>query len=58
LPLTSDEQIKVKSDLGAADAEFTVDPGILGGLVVRVGDKVIDGSVANKVNAMRSQLSA
>lgn len=58
VPLTSDEQIKVKSDLGAADAEFSVDPGILGGLVVRVGDKVIDGSVANKVNAMRSQLNA
>jgi F-type H+-transporting ATPase subunit b len=58
LPLDAAEQAKVKSDLGATDVEFAVDPGILGGLVVRVGDKVIDGSVQAKVGALRQQLSA
>lgn len=63
LPLTADEQKTVKADLSkqlgdVQDVAFEVDPGILGGLVVRVGDKVIDGSVSSKVSAMRQQLSA
>lgn len=63
LPLTGDEQNKVKSDLSKQigsinEVTFDVDPSILGGLVVRVGDKVIDGSMSSKVNAMRQQLSA
>ncbi len=57
LPLDAAEQAKIKQDLGASDIDFAVDPGILGGLVVRVGDKIVDGSVQSKVNAMRQQLS-
>ncbi len=34
----------------------TVDPSILGGLIVRVGDKVVDGSVRGQMNAMKGQL--
>jgi F-type H+-transporting ATPase subunit delta len=33
-----------------------VDDSILGGLVVRVGDKLIDGSVATQLNHLREQL--
>jgi F-type H+-transporting ATPase subunit b len=63
LPLNDAEQASVKADLtkqlgDIKDISFDVDPGILGGLVVRVGDKVIDGSVSSKVNAMRQQLNA
>lgn len=63
LPLTADEQSRVKSDLSkqigdVKEITFDVDPSILGGLVVRVGDKVIDGSVSSRVTAMRQQLSA
>ncbi len=36
--------------------ESRVDPEILGGLIVRVGDKQIDGSVATKLRAMSEQL--
>ena len=33
-----------------------VDPQILGGLVARVGDRVIDGSTSTKLHAMRREL--
>ncbi len=63
LPLTADEQSRVTADLSkqlgdVGNINFNVDPGILGGLIVRVNDKIIDGSVAHKVNAMRQQLNA
>jgi F-type H+-transporting ATPase subunit delta len=38
--------------------EYVVDPAVLGGVVVRVGDVLIDGSVAGKLNALKEQLSA
>jgi len=36
------------------DLQTQVDPELLGGIVVRVGDTVYDGSLANKLNRMRS----
>ena len=61
LPLTADEQTTVKSDIagklgGGASVVFKVNPGILGGLVVRVGDKILDGSVAGKLEGLRQTL--
>ena len=38
------------------DFKFHVDPAILGGLVVRVGDKLLDTSVAGKLAALRQTL--
>ncbi len=35
---------------------YVVDPAILGGIVVRVGDKVIDGSVSGKLAALQEKL--
>jgi len=32
---------------------FRVEPAILGGLVIRVGDKVLDDSVAGKLEGLR-----
>ena len=60
LPLTSEEQSSVKQEVlsksGAAAVTFRVDPSILGGLVVKVGDKVLDGSVAGKLEGLKSAL--
>ena len=60
LPLTADEQGTVKKEIlsktGAEAVTFRVDPSILGGLVVRVGDKVLDGSVAGKLEGLRASL--
>ena len=35
---------------------FTVDPELLGGLVVRVGDTILDGSVKNRADHLRRRL--
>ncbi len=62
LPLSDAEKSTVEQDLRGqlgkeASIEFKVDPSILGGLVVRVGGKVIDGSVAAKLTELRQSLS-
>ena len=61
LPLTTEEQAAVKKDVLAkigrqATISFRIDPSILGGLVIRVGDKVVDGSVAGKLEGLRQNL--
>jgi len=60
LPLTEQEQAAVKNDVlatvGAQAVTFRVDPSILGGLVIKVGDKVVDGSVAGKLDGLRQNL--
>ena len=60
LPLTSQEQDTVKQDVlartGAQAVAFRVDPAILGGLVIKVGDKVLDGSVSGKLENLRANL--
>jgi F-type H+-transporting ATPase subunit b len=61
LPLTQEERKVVSSglaeQLGQAPAiEFKIDPAILGGLVIRLGDKVIDGSVGGRLEALRESL--
>ena len=60
LPLTSDEESTVKKDIlakvGAQAVTFRVDPSILGGVVIKVGDKVLDGSVAGKLEGLRQTL--
>ena len=61
LPLTDEEKASVKQDVLAqvgdqATVTFRVDPTILGGLIVRVGDKVLDGSVSGQLESMRQSL--
>jgi F-type H+-transporting ATPase subunit delta len=38
--------------------QFTQDPAILGGVIVRVGDRVFDGSIRRKVTVLRRTLLA
>lgn len=50
---------KIRAQYGQdVDFEYRVDKSLLGGVVVRIGDKVIDGSVAGKLAAMRQKLEA
>jgi F-type H+-transporting ATPase subunit b len=61
LPLTEEEQKVVTSGLAeelgqAPPIEFKIDPAILGGLVIRLGDKVIDGSVGGRLASLQERL--
>jgi F-type H+-transporting ATPase subunit b len=61
LPLNDNEKDAVRkeitSKIGAQTVAFRVDPSILGGLVVRVGDRVVDASVSGKLGNLRQSLS-
>jgi F-type H+-transporting ATPase subunit delta len=39
-------------------AKYSLDPALLGGAVVRVGDTIYDGSVRNSLNELRARLAA
>jgi len=61
LPLTEDEQGVVRKDvlgrMGAgSEVTFRVDPTILGGLVIRSGGRMVDASVAGKLEGLRRSL--
>jgi F-type H+-transporting ATPase subunit b len=60
LPLTADEESTVRKEVlarvGAQAVTFRVDPAILGGLVIKVGDKVMDSSIAGRLDGLRSTL--
>jgi len=61
LPLSKEEQAAVKINVlnkmgSKAKIDFRVDPQILGGLVIRVGDKVLDGSVSGQLEGLHKAL--
>jgi F-type H+-transporting ATPase subunit delta len=41
---------------GQIELDLKVDPSLLGGLVVQVGDRLIDGSVRSRLERLRNQL--
>jgi len=62
LPLTEGELETVKKDVltkigDQATITFRVDPSILGGLVIRIGDKVLDNSVSGQLENLRQSIS-
>ena len=40
------------------EAKFSLEPGLLGGAVVRVGDTVYDGSLRSRLNELRTRLAS
>ncbi len=60
LPLNTEEEATVRQEvltrIGAKQVAFRVDPAILGGLVIKVGDKVMDNSVAGRLEGLRQNL--
>lgn len=62
LPLTDQEKVLAQQDfsrrLGCdGRVNFRVDPSLLGGLVVRIGDQVVDGSLSGQLEELRQNLN-
>lgn len=62
IPLQEEEKRSIRQELATrldltGDVIFRVDPTILGGLVVRVGDRVVDGSVRSRMEGLRAVLA-
>jgi F-type H+-transporting ATPase subunit delta len=62
VPLTPDEQAALRDKLTERfgtdlEFQFDVDESLLGGIHLRVGDRVIDGSVAGKLATLRDRLT-
>ena len=55
LPLADKEKKAIEKSLKGG-VEYRVNPNILGGLVIHVGDKVLDASVAGKLESMHKDL--
>jgi F-type H+-transporting ATPase subunit delta len=63
VPLDEKDRTKLKSQLSAltgatVEIKTAVDPGILGGIVARVGGKLLDGSTRSKLAALKKQLES
>ena len=62
VPLTAAQEQRLTDVLGriygrTVGLQVTVDPSVLGGLVVQVGDEVIDGSIAHRLEAAGRRLA-
>jgi F-type H+-transporting ATPase subunit delta len=63
VPLTTEEEDSLRANLAERfgsdlEFEFKVDATLIGGVHLRVGDRVIDGSVAGKLASLRDSLAA
>lgn len=62
VPLDEDQQRRLTAAIEKATGQSvtvkaTVDPDVVGGVIVRVGDTVIDGSLARRLAELRSRLT-
>lgn len=62
VPLDEDEARLVASRIGKMTGkkiqiQTRIDPSIIGGIIVRIGDKLIDGSISSRLAALRAQLA-
>jgi F-type H+-transporting ATPase subunit delta len=62
VPLTDEERADVRQKLtqmtgGEVEIKTEVDEEILGGLIVRIGDRLIDGSTRNKLMELKQSLA-
>jgi len=56
MPLSDDEKKTVQQEVGSSDIAYSVDPSILGGLILRSQDHVVDGSVRSNLTELAGRL--
>lgn len=57
MPLSDAEKERVQKEVGGDEVSFVVDPAILGGLIVRSSDRVVDGSVRSGLTDISARLN-
>ena len=62
LPLNNNEKKVIEKDIlsrieGDVEVTFEVDPALLGGLIIRIDDKIFDNSVSSQLAGLRSSFS-
>ncbi|MBQ6104716.1 MAG: ATP synthase F1 subunit delta [Lachnospiraceae bacterium] len=64
LPLTDEQKTRLVSkliettDYREFEMDYRVDPGLIGGMTVRIGDRVLDSSIRSQLNGLRKSLQA
>jgi F-type H+-transporting ATPase subunit delta len=61
VPLSDDDVARLREALGRAtrknvEVKVVIDPDVLGGIVTKMGDLVIDGSVRHRLDQLREQI--
>jgi F-type H+-transporting ATPase subunit b len=62
LPLTEAERAAIRTEVSrkagsGVQVGFQVDPDLLGGVKIRIGDRLIDGTVAGQIGNLRKSMS-
>lgn len=63
MPLTNQQIAQIKANLEQGtgktiELDVVVDASLIGGLIIRVGDKVVDGSIKGQMNTLKSELNS
>lgn len=56
MPLEDAERSRIEGELNASSVSYSVDPDILGGLVIRSSENVVDGSVRSGLNSLAARM--
>ena len=62
--LTDDQKERIRQKLldtteyTSMRVKYSVDPGLIGGLVIQLGDRVVDSSISSKLSTMKHSLEA
>jgi F-type H+-transporting ATPase subunit delta len=61
VPLSDDDVVRLRDALSAAtrknvEVKVVIDPDVMGGIVTKMGDLVIDGSVRHRLDQLREQI--
>ncbi|MBQ6661662.1 MAG: ATP synthase F1 subunit delta [Lachnospiraceae bacterium] len=61
-PLTAEQRVRVERKILATtgyrtlETEYTIDPALIGGIVIRIGDRVLDASISTQLQGLKKEL--
>lgn len=53
-----EDRVLEVTDYASLEVDYKIDKSLLGGMVIRIGDQVLDNSIRSKLDALSRQLSA